>query len=470
MSLLKVHKCKVYPVYGHTIKELTIRERVEDSSFHEALTFLLNEWTALGLAPQTLNIVSDDRDAKSFYRGWRKLILSFKISRSQSVNHIGHLNAYKCFNIVLGLVPVPPLFHIQIESLPSLNVSFVNVKNCGLAGLDQGCLLLNQRTTGDGYVLHKASAVPRYRICSIPLKINNMNFLTHFSANNYGLFHSSHLEQLAITCPNLQVLNLRKNVNCLKCLRGLQAISTHCRKLKGLNIFGISVKEVESCVRLWEIIVDLQLTYLAIELCCLLFCGVDNQIIVSLHQKCLKMKSLEFSSSCTKCDENKQPLVLSNFPLLIHCRTDNIDSVHIFEKLKYWYCVNDRIAWSIGNCNLEQLCMIVPKVAFPDSFMSTLSAHGGLIHVIMSVDFITQTGIATFIENSPSLITFHVYIRSDFWCISSNFRSRLKEKYSNRKLFLCGSYHLEKGTIGSSELHIQMVQRNVDFISLWSCD
>ena len=40
-------------------------------------------------------------------------------------------------------------------------------------------------------------------------------------------FFCEHLEQLAIACPNLQQLNLKENVNCLKSLQGLRAIATH---------------------------------------------------------------------------------------------------------------------------------------------------------------------------------------------------------------------------------------------------
>ena len=46
-----------HPVYGGTIKELTIRGSVKDSLRHKALVFLLKEWTAMMLAPNTLNVV-----------------------------------------------------------------------------------------------------------------------------------------------------------------------------------------------------------------------------------------------------------------------------------------------------------------------------------------------------------------------------------------------------------------------------
>ena len=49
-----------YPVYGYTIKELTIREQVNrHSAFDETLTSMLIQWEGLRLTPHTLNIVSD---------------------------------------------------------------------------------------------------------------------------------------------------------------------------------------------------------------------------------------------------------------------------------------------------------------------------------------------------------------------------------------------------------------------------
>ena len=46
------------------------------------------------------------------------------------------------------------------------------------------------------------------------------------------------------------------------------------------------MKSVENSVRLWEILVDLQLIHLAISLCCL----QDGRNSHDLHEKCLKMK------------------------------------------------------------------------------------------------------------------------------------------------------------------------------------
>ena len=75
--------------YPDTIKELMIRERVKDSSFDEALHFLLNEWTALRLLPHTINIVS------CVYPILIAKVLDKWLDSgiSRPTDHIGHLDA-----------------------------------------------------------------------------------------------------------------------------------------------------------------------------------------------------------------------------------------------------------------------------------------------------------------------------------------------------------------------------------------
>ena len=457
-----------YPVYGRTIKELTIREQVKDSSRTEALVFLLNEWTASMLVPHTLNVVSDGKIGHVLHYWW----MLFKNSVSQPHHHVGYFNLYCAFRNIIDLVPVFPLLRIEISFMPSFNTSFVIAKNCGLSGLEQDHILLNEHSTANGYVLHKGVVKNSYHLHRTPMNINNIEFLTRFSATKCGFF-SEHLEQLAIACPNLQQLNLKENVNCLKSLQGLRAIATH-RKLEGLNILEISLGELESCVKLWEILVDLQLTYLAIDLCCLLCSEEDNhtkESIISLHQKCLKLKALESYATCTKCFEvedlleTEELLLQFNFLSLIHCVTD-IDNVNIGDRLKYLYYVSDRHSWEMANCNLEQVCILADSFSLPDNFMITLSAHGGLVHVFLCAKFVTQTGIAALIGNSPNLISCHVYSTS--LCMSRDFRLRLKKKYAHRKLFLCGSYCFVKRKENDKELRRLVFRYNMDCVSLWS--
>ena len=224
----------------------------------------------------------------------------------------------------------------------------------------------------------------------------------------------------------------------------------------------------------------MELVDLSIELCCLLCFKEDDQIkqiITDLHQKCLKMKGLESSRDayCTECIENKL-LMLSNFPLLIRCVANCIHDINICESLRHlWYtCINIWWPWSTVSCNLQELCIFESDKLFldlPECFMNKISTHGGLVHVILNVTNVTLNGISMLIENSPNLITFHVYLRTKVdWFISfdpKSFKSALEKKYSQRKLFLCGSFHLVKRKLTNREYCDIFIHGKIDVAPLW---
>jgi len=462
-----------YPVYGRTIKELTIREQVSNSKGFKALVFLLNVWTAVMLAPSTLNVVSNFTSIGDVLVQWIKSKVKncVPLSVPQAAHHIGHLNFYTVFNVSIGLFPTSPIVHAEISLLPSANISFVIAKNCGLSRSEEGCILLSERNIGNGYILFKGDMIESKGddICGTPMNINNIEFLTSFSAFDYRLLCSEHLERLAVACPNLQQLNLKGNVDCLKCLQGLRTIAIHCRKLEGLNISNIM--QLESCLRLWEILVDIQLlTYLAIQPCFLLGSEQDNQTITSLHEKCVKLKSLEactYTESLALADPvTEQPLLLSNFPSLIHFLTDSITNVIVPDGLKYLRYFGYRHSWDISNYNLEQVCIRAHLLDLSDSFMASFSAHGGLVHVSLFVNRVTQTGIESLIGNSPNLITCQIYGGS-FSMSISDFRTSLMMKYGRRKLFVCGSLTFtSKGYY--DDLCDFILLYNMEVVSLWS--
>ena len=295
---------------------------MKDCTHYEALVFLLNEWTAITLAPNTLNVVCFKCDIVSILQQWW---MSFKNSMSQppAAHHMRYLNFYGCFQVIIGLVPIFPMIRVEISFMPSYSISCVVAKNCGLSGLEKD-LLLTKHSIGDGRVLYKGILKNHhYSNYGTPMNSKNIKFLTHL-------------------------------------------------------IQGILVKDLESCVQLWEVLVDLQLTYLGIDVCCLLCSegGTQTKKIISLHQKCLKLKALESYCSCTKCDETKQPLLLSNFPSLIHFVT-SIENVTICNGLKYFQYWRNKHSWEIANCNLEQVCILSVTLVLSDSFMIALSAHGG---------------------------------------------------------------------------------------------
>ena len=93
-------------------------------------------------------------------------------------------------------------------------------------------------------------------------------------------------------------LNLSYNANCLKTLIGLRTIASSCKHLRGLNLLRISVKNVESHIQLWKILVKLKLTYLAIDTCILFPYEANKQVvdsIIDLQQKCSDLEALEVS-------------------------------------------------------------------------------------------------------------------------------------------------------------------------------
>jgi len=75
------------------------------------------------------------------------------------------------------------------------------------------------------------------------------------------------LEQLAIACPNLQCLNLMNNYACLRNLKGVCTIGTHCHDLCGLYLKHISIVGIESHMVLRQILSVMKLMHLVMDVC-----------------------------------------------------------------------------------------------------------------------------------------------------------------------------------------------------------
>jgi len=129
-----------------------------------------------------------------------------------------------------------------------------------LFGLEEDLLSLTSRLTYDGKTVHKVTLAPLSE-SSVESHFNSditdLKFVTHFDASYCKSVHCGHLEQLALACPNLEELNLKGNVNCLRCLQGLHTLASCCANLHGLNLLGISMTAAESRVQLWEILASL---------------------------------------------------------------------------------------------------------------------------------------------------------------------------------------------------------------------
>jgi len=273
-------------------------------------------------------------------------------------------------------------------------------------------------------------------------KISHLHSVSYINLFNVGVL-PRHLEQLAIACPNLQRLNLMKNIYYLKKLYGLQAIVCTSVNLQGLNLAGISVSSMESPhLHVWELLSSLKkLTHLAINLCVLnpsgSFDGYRKKFIFKI---CHSLQALEIHCDRIYCcrQENKDYL-FSYFPSLTYCRMINfpyypglVHAITHCHQLKYLYEeseIRDYLPHVLSNnCHLQQLYIKLPT-DLTDKLVNTLSAHGRLECVFLLVWSITFSGIVTYtlIKNSPNLISLCISTRKPL-CNNENYGSYMKTK------------------------------------------
>ena len=270
------------------LNELTIRVEVKKkhseitATFESSLYSWLNEWVRHGFLPRTLKIVfGQDVPFGKLVEHW------FQLNPHSPIGRTGCLKVFRSLKVSMDLYPPLPDFQLQFGQLCTL--PFVKPSQFGLLGLEHQDILLTD-STYCGKVVHRARIVDLMRVdverSHFSSDFTRLSFVTHFDASRCMILHSGHLEQLAMACPNLYHLNLQGNHLCLERLQGLQAILA-CKNLQGLNLSDISRVEVECCVQLWKIFVDMRLTYLAIEPCALIPWEDDSQtkegIIGSYH-------------------------------------------------------------------------------------------------------------------------------------------------------------------------------------------
>ena len=285
------------------------------------------------------------------------------------------------------------------------------------------------------------------------------------------------MEQLAIACPNLQRLNLQDCYFCLDSLQGLQAIASHCHNLQGLNLIGIlCVSKVEDQTRLWEILSNMKLTHLGVKCCVLTSKAANKEKLIYLYQKCWTIRGIQ----CEHCEDhsptNKD--MLSYFPSLNYCYLDLHpvsdqssptvlqDVISNCTELKVFYCNCLQLSLNLAhnNRNLQQLHIDSRCTDVPDHFMTSVSAHGGLIHVVMDVRRLTFEGIISLVRNSLKLITLDLCVEAKHLDVE-NFNASLKQMFWNRKLFTTGHYRMTD--IDEFTDKVVLSKQGVDLLPLW---
>ena len=180
--------------------------------------------------------------------------------------------------------------------------------------------------------------------------------------------------------------------------------------------------------------------------------------------------------------------MLSNFSSLVHCvftthshqcTTFLCDILISCEQLK---CLNYtesggtiRSISVTGTVSLQQLCINSDVSDIPDTFMSSISAHGRLIHVVLCVKTVTSEGVTVLVVNSPNLLTLHVSLCGGLLddkerliqpkeCIIN-----LRQLFSHRKLFKFDGCILTSHC-KSDDFRINQEKQKyyTDLFSLWS--
>ena len=341
--------------------------------------------------------------------------------------------------------PSLPCLQLHVDASGQVSISCVKLSDC----VD---LIVMNDCQYDGRTMCTVRLREHYNELIMNLmniaKPHNLKCATHFDLSCCYSLHSGHLEQLAIACPNLQRLNLEYCYDCLKSLQGLRAIATHCQNLQGLNLFGICVSEVEDHILLWEILSNMELTHLAPGFCILRPEVANKEIFICLLQKCsIRGIQCELGRSC-HCDGcwKIDTLMLSYLTTLHYCHLEYYgDSATVVQEminnckeLKYLIVTADNLSLNLAhNHNLQQLYIEALRTDVPDHFMTSVSAHGGLVHVVMSVQSLTAESITSLVRNSPKLITLLFNISRDRNA-TKNLNATLRKMFSKRKLFTAG--------------------------------
>ena len=379
--------------------------------------------------------------------------------------------------VPLNFSPMLPCIQLQVEGCNQVNVPFVKFSDFGILGLKVDFGVVTDCQYGGRTMQMVKYLTDNETVNSLHIaQFGSISCATHFDLSGCLSLHSGHLEQLAIACPNLQRLNWQDCGHCLKGLQGLQAIVIHCHNLQGLNLLGICVLEVQDHVLLWEILHDMKLTHLAVDFCVLESEAANKEKLICLYQNCWTVRGLQ----CCYCDHCgcEDSVLLSYFPSLNCCYFEYFQDVPTFVQMDVInsckevksitvHCMR-QISLNVPahNRNLQQLFIYSTDTDIVDDFMTSVSAHGGLVHVVMLVGSLTAEGITSLVRNSPNLITLNLRARTIFHeCVNvETFNAKIKRTFYRRRLFTSGHYVV----FDRLPLVHYMIWELTDLLSLWA--
>ena len=480
--------------------ELTVYKHVNhDYPTDEVHYSWVVEWIKLHCIPPNLNVVTKVCPilVMCLVHEWPRW------NRQVPAGHIASIKLYNCLKVPLNVSLAVPDFQLHFGQTATL--PFVKASNFGFLEFDKDLLMLTD-STHNGKTVQKAFTISADQYCEfgnivsisdshLNTNTDSLSFVTHFDASYFGSLSSEHLERISVFCHYLQQLNLEYNPKCLQNLEGLRSIVDCSPNLQGLNLLGIHTEEVEDCLELWKILGRLKITYLAVEWCVVNPCGKGTdyeQGLSCLLQNFSNLKTLESNhGSCDAFDAFMMcsndhcscSLLLCHFPSLIHCILSGFCGAAIdgilascpqLKYLKYSDASFFGRYTAAPNKNLQQLYIEAHHSNLSDDFAETVSAHGKLVHVVVSVGSISVKGINALVKNSPKLITFHVYMVNrichdgEVEISMAAIKVILNKRYPNRRLFtIPGGCKIVQGN-EMYQKRDQLEDQTITILPLWS--
>jgi len=401
-------------------------------------------------------------------------------------------SSYSYRKVPLNFSPTLPYLQLHSEGSGQMTIPCIRLSDFGILGLQNDVAVMTNCQYGEKtiymvrYMFYRKDDNIVSMLNSIRItRCGNLYCSTHFDLTNCICLNSGHLEQLAIACPNLQRLNLHNCYYCLKSLQGLRALINHCHNLQGLNVLGIHISNVENQILFWEILGDTKLTHLAVEFSFLRPKAAIKKMLFCSYQKCCTIRGIQCYDDWWTEFTYEDTAVLSYFTSLSYCcvplhhRLPTIvqDVINNCKQLtcayfcSYW--VNHPIYHPlslgiINNHNLEQLYIDSPHTDVPDHFMNSVSAHSGLVHVVMKVRSLTIEGITSLVRSSPKLITLCLCV-STIDADVEYFNATLNKLFQNRKLFTAGLYYCSDKLVAPWYISVRDVlwEQKTDLFPLW---
>ena len=464
------------------LKELTVHTVIQSRKDVEAF----ENWTINEFTPPNLNVVILNGSTYSIMARFMELLMhAWQRWNSQiPAGRTACLRLYIRYKAPLNLFQNMPV--LQLRYGEAVTLPFVQASSVGVTG--KWLLLTDRDGDGSKMTTHMAKVYPQppytiYRIIrnqGRDCDVSDLSYLTELDLSSSNL----DIKQIAIVCPQLQRLSLYNNKS-LK-LEDLQVIATSCHSLQGLNLMDILVTDIQICLKMWEILSSMKLTHLSMDVsfvCSnLAIDDAQKKQLVALFRQCTTLQALELHSDhiANLSTANTNYALLSHFPSLEYCRSNDSqqstcvqDILTACKRLKCFYCSCSVLTVSsVCNSNLQQLCISSKGTYLDNSFMETVSAHGGLVHVALFVHSVTINGITCLIKNSPNLLTFGLHEQKRhkekyFESISAS----LGRKFADRKLFTSGLLCLtpQAGDAAEYNEYDEWLQ-NTDLMSLWPPD